>query len=417
MTPCFVIVGYNNVRIYDVAKLRQLAHRGFGCKLVLVVERIGPQDTQAADLVIEAELGQSPDLPPVSQALTEAALTPVGILPFSDRGVPLGAELARHYRLPGGQPQAALAGLDKRRFRLMEAGAAAPAHYLPLTAQPIDSLASLIATRQALGGRGFIKPVAEGNSRGCIAVLEHSDCAAIWEELAPYRAAGLIMEPLIEAAQEYSWDYVAGCRWLTEKHTTTGAYRAEYQQIVPAPLPPEQGDWLLQAGEFMRQLLAEDWGAYHNELFLRVGGASAVESNMRPAGMHIWDLAALSFDGFDPWQAWLHWAMTGQNQPVQPALRGYSGIRMLRPRQAGVLHQLPDMAELAGELGIALHQGSYSRSRGDRVSNRVTDNAGFMGHIVLHHADYHTLRTRLDALAEAIEAATVITCDAPVASY
>lgn len=138
MTPCFVIVGYNNVRIYDVAKLRQLAHGRFDCQLVLVVERASLQDWQAADLVIQAELGQSPALARVCETLADAAMSPVGILPFSDRGVPLGAMLAQHYRLPGARPEAALAGLDKGRFRAMEAEVPAPDHYLPLTARAID---------------------------------------------------------------------------------------------------------------------------------------------------------------------------------------------------------------------------------------------------------------------------------------
>ncbi|MCS3460881.1 hypothetical protein [Aeromonas sp. BIGb0445] len=37
-----------------------------------------------------------------------------------------------------------------------------------------------------------------------------------------------------------------------------------------------------------------------------------------------------------------------------------------------------------------------------------------MGQIVLHHADYPTLLAQLDALAEAIEADTLIACDQPV---
>jgi hypothetical protein len=414
MTPCYVIVGYNNVRIYDVAKLRQLAHDQFDCQLVLVVERASLQDWQAADLVIQADLGQDPALLQVCQALAEAAMTPIGILPFSDRGVPLGAMLAQHYLLPGAQPEAALAGLDKRRFRAMEAEVPAPDHYLPLTARAIDSLETLVATREELGGKGFIKPVAEGNSRGCMAVHAHTDCAAVWAELAPYHASGIMMEPLIETAREFSWDYVAGCRWLTEKHTTQGEYRAEYQQIVPARLTSEQARWLNQAGGFMRQLLAKEWGAYHNELFLREQGASAVESNMRPAGMHIWDLAALSFDAFDPWQRWLHWASTGQTHTTLPRQLGYSGIRMLRPRQSGTLSRQADIPQLAQALGITLHQGSYSKASGERVSTRVTDNGGFMGQIVLHHADYPTLLAQLDALADAIETGTLIACDQPV---
>ena len=55
----------------------------------------------------------------------------------------------------------------------------------------------------------------------------------------PYREGGIVLEELIQNAREYSWDYVAGSTWVTEKTTTEGAYRAEIQQVVPAPLTPK----------------------------------------------------------------------------------------------------------------------------------------------------------------------------------
>lgn len=38
-TPCFIVVGYNNVRIYDVAKIRVEAQKYFDAKVVLITEK------------------------------------------------------------------------------------------------------------------------------------------------------------------------------------------------------------------------------------------------------------------------------------------------------------------------------------------------------------------------------------------
>ena len=64
-----------------------------------------------------------------------------------------------------------------------------------------------------------------------------------------YREAGILVESLIENAKEFSWDSVAGKQWITEKHTTEGHYRAEYQQVVPARLTPADEILLRSAGE------------------------------------------------------------------------------------------------------------------------------------------------------------------------
>ena len=103
-TPCFIVTGYNNVRIYDVGKIRAEARKHFDAHVVLVTEKKQPIDEQAADQVIEVSFS-----PPAREAgaaairhqLEQAGLRPIGILPFSDRGVPMGAHLAAHYGLPG----------------------------------------------------------------------------------------------------------------------------------------------------------------------------------------------------------------------------------------------------------------------------------------------------------------------------
>ena len=274
---------------------------------------------------------------------------------------------------------------------------------------PVRTLAEFEAAVGRLGGTAFVKPVSEGNSRGCQAVSSVAMCRSVWETLAPYHDTGVMVETLVRDAHEYSWDFVGGLRWLTQKQTTDGSrFRAEIQQIVPAPLEPDEADTLDRVGAHVRQLVSADSGAFHNELFLRPDGVSAVETNMRPAGMHIWDLAQLAFEDFDPWRTWLHWSVTGHMRHKRLTPRAYSGIRMLRAPASGVLERLPDIAELARARDIPVHQAVFTKAPPDLVSADVTDNAGFIGHIVLVAEHSKTLLDGLDTLARAIEAQTVV---------
>ncbi|PLR52344.1 biotin carboxylase [Chimaeribacter arupi] len=411
-TPCFIVTGYNNVRIYDVGKIRAEARKHFDAHVVLVTEKKQPIDEQAADQVIEVSFS-----PPAREAgaaairhqLEQAGLRPIGILPFSDRGVPMGAHLAAHYGLPGAAVQQAQAGLDKRLFRALDSRAAShPTGYRVVSSVQVNSAAALVREVDRLGGKAFIKPAQEGNSRGCRVISHREECDAIWAEMTPYHGGGIMVESLIEAASEFSWDYVAGRQWITEKRTTEGLYRAEYQQIVPACLPEGDQAMIEAAGDHMRRLVSVENGVWHNEIFLLPGATAAVETNMRPAGMHIWDLARISYEAFNPWLLWLRWATDGNMAQAVLQQRAFSGIRMLRARRAGRLTQLPDIHALAGERGIPLHEGHFSVLPGDTLSDAIQSNADFIGFIILSHPDYARLTHDLDALAAAIEAAVEI---------
>ena len=411
-TPCFIVTGYNNVRIYDVEKIRLEAIKHFDARVVLVTEKKNPGDEQMADEVIEVSFhppeGQA-GLSTILQRLAQAGLSPIGILPFSDRGVPMGARLATCFNLPGATVHQALAGLDKRIFRMLDSRAAShPAGYRVVSGLRVNDAGSLVQEVDRLGGKAFIKPAQEGNSRGCRVITHRDECAAVWAELSPYHAGGIIVESLIEGASEFSWDYVAGRQWVTEKWTTDGLFRAEYQQIVPASLPAADQAMLQAAGDHMRHLVSVENGAWHNEIFLLPGETAAVETNMRPAGMHIWDLARLSYEDFNPWLLWLRWATEGKADPAPLKQRAFSGIRMLRARRAGQLTHLPDVHALAGEQGLSLHHAHFSVAPGDTLSDTLQCNADFIGFIMLSHPDYALLARGLDALADAIEAAVGI---------
>jgi hypothetical protein len=408
------VVGYNGSRVHDIPKLRELCKSLYNARLILLVEKIQPGDDQVADHVCSTSLAEK-DVP-ASLELVVGCLNAdrwklIGVLPFSDRGVLLGAALASHFGLPGITPAEARAGLDKQIFRQLEAtAAAAPEDYRPIVSTRITSLPELRQRVIEMGGKAFIKPACEGASRGCRVIRHPSECDEAWQALKPYREGGIVLEELIQNAREYSWDHVAGSTWITEKTTTDGAYRAEIQQVVPAPLPADAQARLMAAGRHMAGLVSQHNGAWHNEVFHRANHrTSAVETNMRPGGMHIWDLARKAFIDFDPWERWVRWAVEGHLDSHDPVPRGYCGIRLLRANAGGILRDVPDIQSLARSLNIELVEAVLTKRIGDSVSALVKDNFSFIGHIVLFNEQYERLSLDLSRLAEAIESSVGIT--------
>jgi hypothetical protein len=408
------VVGYNGSRVHDIPKLRELCKSLYNARLILLVEKIQPGDDQVADHVCSTSLAEK-DVP-ASLELVVGCLNAdrwklIGVLPFSDRGVVLGAALASHFGLPGITPAEARAGLDKQIFRQLEATAtAAPEDYRPIVSTRITSLPELRQRVIEMGGKAFIKPACEGASRGCRVIRHPSECDEAWQALKPYREGGIVLEELIQNAREYSWDHVAGSTWITEKTTTDGAYRAEIQQVVPAPLPADAQARLMAAGRHMAGLVSQHNGAWHNEVFHRANHrTSAVETNMRPGGMHIWDLARKAFIDFDPWERWVRWAVEGHVDSHDPVPRGYCGIRLLRANAGGILRDVPDIQSLARSLNIELVEAVLTKRIGDSVSALVKDNFSFIGHIVLFNEQYERLSLDLSRLAEAIESSVGIT--------
>jgi hypothetical protein len=412
------VVGYNGSRVHDIPKLRELCKSRYNARLILLVEQIQPFDEQVADHVCSTSLAEkdvAASLELVVGCLNADRWKLIGVLPFSDRGVLLGAALASHFGLPGITPAEARAGLDKQIFRQLEAAAStSPDDYRPVLSVRIESLPELRQRVIELGGKAFIKPACEGASRGCRVIRHPTECDEAWQALKPYREGGIVLEELIQNAREYSWDYVAGSTWITEKTTTEGAYRAEIQQVVPAPLAADAQARLMAAGRHMAGLVAQDNGAWHNEVFHRANHrTSAVETNMRPGGMHIWDLARQAFVDFNPWERWVRWAVEGQVDSQDPVPRGYCGIRLLRASAGGLLRDVPDIQALARSLGIELVEAVLSKRIGDSVTALVKDNFSFIGHIMLFNEDYERLSHDLLRLAEAVESRVGITSLAP----
>lgn len=409
MRQAFIVVGYNNTRIYDVAKIRHLAQTLYGADLILVKDVIQDLDYHNVDLVLKLPLTSSPEVAArIVAACREHDYEVIGILPFADKGQVLAAETARLLGLRGAEPSAVIGGLDKFWYREQEAlSPDFPSGFHKVAFRRIAAQADLMAVARQLRGKCFVKPMKEGNSRGCIAVGPAADLDAVWAHLTPYHDGGLMAEELIEGFDEYSVDHVNGLAWVTAKTTTTGKYRAEVQQIVPAPLPEDSADRLIAAALTAGRLSGSRSGAMHNEIFhhARTGRMAMVEVNLRPAGMKIWDLAQLAFDDFNPWVAWLEWASgRAPAKAVVERLRPnrYVGIRMIGSVKNGRVGTLPDPKTLLAQLkphypGLVTIE--WTTAPGQQVSAEPSNNADLIGQVIMTDHLYPSLCHNLEAVA------------------
>ncbi|MEU3964010.1 hypothetical protein AB0F42_30140 [Streptomyces buecherae] len=408
MAKAFIVMGYNNTRLADVKKLKSYASGIHSAELVLCKSGLSGFDREAVRHCIECDLEPTAaNIDAILGYLSAHSLELLGVLPFSDKGVPIGALLADRMGLRGGDPTRVQGAADKHEYRVSEWECRdLPAFHRVIRAREVRSAEDVWDFWKTVSpSRVFLKPKGEGNSRGCRRIAQADEIDGVFEGLRPYLAGGVLAEECIDGAREYSVDHVAGFSWLTEKSTTTGAYRAEVQQIVPAPLSSEVADRIRQSGFIAAKLCGFNGNAFHNEVFLFPEGhqTAVVEPNLRPAGMRIWDLAALAFD-LDPWAAWLNYSRDGKLVPESIRQRAFAGIRMLRARSEGVVTSLPDVSELQ-QKSLGAVEIVLTKAIGDTVTDRVENNADFIGHVIFASPSYEVTQAGLESCAEKIETA------------
>lgn len=408
MKNVVLVLGYNNTRVNDVKKIRQKSKEYLNAETVLCKKSPTPEDAAAADYVIDVGLeGTETNVQKVLNSCKELNLKVIALLPFSDPGTQLGAALANHLNLNGPVPGKIISGLDKSHFREQEKHAAlVPTGYKKVKSQRITSFEQLQQMYQELNGKLFLKPAKEGNSRGCINLTKEKSLESAWSEVSKYLEGGVIAEELIDEAKEYSWDHVCGYSWVTEKKTTQNEYRAEIQQILPAPISSSVFKCISSAGSFMSDLSGSNNSACHNEVFFneKTNNVIAVEPNLRPAGMRIWDLAAIAFENLDPWKEWVLWAAGINNSESKELVRNYYvGIRMIQAEKSGVLKEINsiNIAQFTRD-DFEIVELTWTKKSGDSITTVVKDNSEFIGFVIAKSKNYSQLANYLNEVCNTL---------------
>lgn len=400
MRKAVAVFGYNNTRIYDLIKIRKLARERLDAEILLIKEGITQADLDAVPYCLDHQPEDPASAPLLVNFLATHALEIVGCLALADKGVIGAAHAAKSFGLPGDDCESSFAMLDKKAFRQLEAS-------LPIKEASYKKPFFLLAhseseVREVLESKGtfFLKPVAEGNSRGCMKIESPADLERWLEENRPSLKTGVICEELLSESDEYSFDGVAGAYWITKKFTTSGSFRAEYQHVVPAPFAPEKTNSIHQVLEPLLRSLGSNGGAFHHEFFmLKDERLASVEPNRRPAGMWIWDLAAWAFEGFDPWTLWMDWCAGVRTESVNLKATNFAGVRAVISRHNGILSTVAKEkieALLKGRFGEKNVRLSFLKAENSLVRAEPRDNSDFLGFIALKHRNYEVLLQNLE---------------------
>lgn len=414
MKDAVLVLGYNNTRINDVKKIREKVKLCLNAMTLLCKKDPNETDKSAVDLVIDVGLEKTDEnLKIINDFCTANEIRLVGILPFSDHGTQLGAKLAHSLNLPGANPHEVNSALNKHNFREKEKQAKQPNGYIPVNAMKITTLNELQFAFKTFDSAIFVKPMTEGNSRGCIAIKNYADCEPAWDEVKKYLSGGITAERLIEHAQEYSWEYVAGYSWITEKLTTQNQYRAEPQHILPAPIKENEETLLSNGAKFMAELCGYNGCACHNEIFLldTKDRVMAVEPNLRPAGGKLWDLSTHAFEDFDPWTLWILWS-AGKIDSTPKVLKQkcFAGMRFLTAKKNGSLKSIGFYAldKLTTRFSGDFIELVWTKKPGDTVVSSPRDNSDFLGYITAKSSDYKNLAALLLQVEELLTSECII---------
>ncbi len=415
-TKVIGIFGYNNTRLYDVKNLQNLAKKRFNAEILLIKEGISSADREVTPFCLD----HKPEDPHITSILNEYLLSinleMIVAMPFSDKGVIGAAHFANDMNLFGDDATTSLAMVDKKEFRVLEAVLMADAleYKIPFfdIANSEDEILRIYAKRRKF----FIKPTSEGNSRGCMAINSLADVKAWLSQFRHLIPHGVICEEILSKNNEYSFDGVGNKFWITRKFTAEGAYRAEYQHIVPAPLNDDVRKRIHFHLEPLMKKLGSNGGAFHHEFFLLESGQIAsVVPNRRPAGMWIWDLASWAHIDFDPWMRWMDHCVNGFSPKFELKPDGFAGIRAVIAKQNGVLKKL-DMASMRAELFELFGEDNVRIAALKEVSQKVNsvprDNSDFLGYVALRNKEYDRLLVSLEKANEIfIKYCEVLPCD------
>lgn len=399
-TNVVAVFGYNNTRLYDVENIQKLCFEKFKAQLILIKEGITEADYKVTPYCLDAKPENINLAPALESFCDKNNLELIGCLPFSDKGVVGAAHAARDLGLFHDDVATSFAMLDKNEFRNLERDFNGSANYKkPFFKKCFDanSLFEVLNTHGAF----FIKPSSEGNSRGCMKIETKNDLLMWLEHYHRFLEQGVMCEEYLSSGCEYSFDGVNSTYWITEKYTTNGAYRAEYQHIVPAPLSVEDEFRIKQTLSPLLSHLGSKGGAFHHEFFNN-SRISSVEPNRRPAGMWIWDLAEWSFCDFKTWSQWID-VCCGISTERDILVRDfYSGVRgVIAPRKSKIksIDTVRIKSDLKYQFGTS--RLMIFKKPGDLVTHEPRDNSDFIAFVATRNKDYQTLKSNLE-LAENI---------------
>ncbi|MEL5515584.1 ATP-grasp domain-containing protein [Serratia bockelmannii] len=320
-----LVLDYLPIRINELVSIKKYAKEKYSLEMVIISERLSGEERKFFDYIYHLPVSNHNYQDEVLNIIQKIDMQCVCILPFMDAVSGHAAVIAKKMGLYGDNAELSFAGVDKLRFREQES---ILKEFLDAQCIAIPRYREIISYDQLvdffkLCPSGIVIKPTDGRANIGVKVIKN------FEELEEsYRStcqvtanSKIIAEELIDFDSEFSYDGVGVLSFLTQKVSQKGEYPVELGQIVPAQCSATQALALTKAGQCINLISGQRYGAFHNEIKLNTstGGTFLVETNRRPAGMRIWDMANKVY-GVSLQHIW-----------VDHLVQGYSNTRCMTP--------------------------------------------------------------------------------------
>ncbi|TCO62910.1 ATP-grasp domain-containing protein [Actinocrispum wychmicini] len=347
------------------------------------------------------------DLRAVLDVVTDESGRPLvdGLASYSDYHTALAANAAKRLGLPGPDPSAVEAANFKDRLRVALGDEPFNIPHVLVTGHE-----QLPAAAARLGFPMIAKPPAEAISFGVRRVDDMAQLADAWEELSEVRrslrgqprAGHVLLEQYVEgvevSVETMTVDGHTHFYGVTSKDLFGDPAYVECGHTFPVPLADDERERLYHAVGRTLELIGYRHGPCHTEVRRTETGWRIIEANPRTPSscmtMLVTDVTGRSpiLDG------WL--LALGEKPTIEPVIHsGGAAVRMLYPKQRGVLKRIDGIAEARAVLGVEM---LLHVEPGDPLLQRM-DNSSCVGFTYCKGSDRVAAQESVDKAAACLD--------------
>lgn len=372
-----LVLDYLPARINELKIIKDYIKEKYSLDMVIISDMLSGLEKEFCQYVYHLPVSSPDYQEEVLKILAALDMQCACVLPFMDAVSGHAASIADKLGVYGDSPDLSFAGINKLKFREQESVLArflrAQSITLPKWMQ-IDNYEQLSDFFKSCPAGVVIKPVDGRANIGVRVVKHHSELYQSYQNtLEVVSDSTIIAEELIEFDSEFSFDGVGALSFLTQKFCQTGEYPVELGQIVPAQCSPSSALALIKAGQSMNLISGQRYGAFHNEIKLNstTGQTFLVETNRRPAGMRIWDMANRVF-GISLQKIW-----------VDHLIQGYADTLVI-PQAMGSAFLINLVSPVDGTLSA------------DKVQKEIQDKTASLVNTLLAKYDYEIIDIKIN---------------------
>ena len=307
------------------------------------------------------------------------------VVAATESSVSLAAQLRAKVSLPGTTMQTS--HLLHNKFAMKEK---ARACRVPVTDYVlVDSRVTAQELMDRLGLPLVMKPVSESGARGVVICRNQQDVAAHFKP-------GLLAEAFVDGKEVSVETFVRQGEPIF--HNITDYLHQWRKSLLPASLPPELSEEILQINDRVIRAFGVENGMTHAEFYLSSKGPIFGEMAVRPPGGYYMELIEEAY-GFDTWKTYLE-LETGRAPIALPqAAKQFAAVLMVHPGP-GVIEDIRGADEM--QKMDEVFQFKFKAKIGDLVSpHESTSNE--VGHVLMRSPCSERLRSVIGAAENLID--------------